>query len=107
MTTVVRSIADLRAVLSTARRERGEIGFVPTMGALHEGHASLMREAARHADLVVVSVFVNPMQFGPAEDLDRYPRTLPDDLELCAANGVAFAFAPALSAARTPARSRR
>ena len=66
------------------------------MGALHEGHASLMREAARHADVVVVSIFVNPMQFAPTEDLDRYPRTLPDDLELCGANGVAVVFAPAV-----------
>ncbi|HXH79648.1 pantoate--beta-alanine ligase [Nocardioides sp.] len=87
---------ELTHALAEARKQGRRVGFVPTMGALHEGHASLMREAARHADLVVVSIFVNPMQFGPSEDLDRYPRTLPDDLELCAANGVAFAFAPAV-----------
>jgi len=86
---------ELSDVLADARKEGRRIAFVPTMGALHEGHASLMREAARHADVVVVSIFVNPMQFGPSEDLDRYPRTLPDDLELCGANGVAVAFAPA------------
>ena len=87
---------ELTHVLAKARQEGRSIGFVPTMGALHEGHAALMHEAARHADVVVVSIFVNPMQFGPAEDLDRYPRTLPADLELCAANGVAAAFAPAV-----------
>lgn len=85
---------ELSDLLATARREGQRIGFVPTMGALHEGHASLMRLAAEHADLVVVSIFVNPMQFAPSEDLDRYPRTLPDDLDVCAANGVAAVFAP-------------
>ncbi len=86
---------ELTGVLASARKEGRRIGFVPTMGALHEGHASLMREAALHADVVVVSIFVNPMQFGPAEDLDRYPRTLSEDLELCASSGVAVALAPA------------
>jgi len=88
---------ELTGLLAAARRDGRRVGFVPTMGALHEGHASLMREAARHADVVVVSIFVNPMQFAPTEDLDRYPRTLPDDLELCAANGVAVVFAPAVA----------
>jgi pantoate--beta-alanine ligase len=86
----------LTDLLASARRDGQRIGFVPTMGALHEGHASLMREAARHADVVVVSIFVNPMQFAPTEDLDRYPRTLPEDLELCGANGVEVVFAPAV-----------
>ena len=85
---------ELGAVLADARKQGRRISFVPTMGALHEGHASLMREAARHADDVVVSVFVNPMQFAPTEDLERYPRTLPEDLDLCAAQGVAVVFAP-------------
>ena len=87
---------ELFALLEPARLAGRRIGFVPTMGALHEGHAILMREAADHADVVVVSIFVNPMQFAPTEDLDRYPRTLPDDLELCGANGVAVVFAPAV-----------
>ena len=94
--TLANTREELADVLKGARREGRRIGFVPTMGALHEGHASLMREAAKHSDVVVVSIFVNPMQFGPTEDLDRYPRTLPEDLELCAANGVEVVFAPAV-----------
>lgn len=85
---------ELSDLLAGARKATRRVGFVPTMGALHEGHASLMREAASHCDVVVVSIFVNPMQFAPTEDLDRYPRTLPEDLELCRANGVAAVFAP-------------
>ena len=76
MTTVVRSIADLRALLSAARVDRREVGFVPTMGYLHDGHRSLLHEAAASNDTTVVSVFVNPLQFAPSEDLDRYPRDL-------------------------------
>jgi pantoate--beta-alanine ligase len=73
----------------------GTIAFVPTMGALHEGHLSLMRLAHRSADAVAVSIFVNPLQFGPGEDFDRYPRTFDADVEACAAEGVALVFAPA------------
>lgn len=94
--TLANTREELTDLLADARKSGQRIGFVPTMGALHEGHASLMREAARHADVVVVSIFVNPMQFAPTEDLDRYPRTLPEDLGLCAANGVAVVFAPAV-----------
>lgn len=94
--TLANTREELSALLAPARRDGKRIGFVPTMGALHEGHASLMREAAQHADIVVVSIFVNPMQFAPTEDLDRYPRTLSEDLELCGANGVAVVFAPAV-----------
>jgi pantoate--beta-alanine ligase len=71
------------------------LALVPTMGALHEGHRSLIRLARRHADHVAVSVFVNPLQFGPNEDFSRYPRTFDADLEVCAAEGVGFVFAPA------------
>ncbi len=70
------------------------IGFVPTMGALHEGHASLMRQSAAQNDLTVVSIFVNPTQFGPNEDLAKYPRTLEADLALCKAAGATHIFTP-------------
>ncbi|TML07806.1 MAG: pantoate--beta-alanine ligase [Actinobacteria bacterium] len=96
MTTVVRSIADLRAVLSAARFERGDIGFVPTMGYLHDGHRSLLRRATADNDTTIVSVFVNPLQFAPAEDLDRYPRDLERDVQMASAEGVRYVFAPAL-----------
>ncbi len=68
--------------------------FVPTMGALHAGHGALLDEARRYGEPVVVSIFVNPTQFGPAEDLSRYPRTLAADLELCGRHGVDLVFAP-------------
>lgn len=69
-------------------------GLVPTMGALHEGHIALIRKARKCCERVVVSIFVNPTQFGPGEDLERYPRTLETDLEICAREGVDFVFAP-------------
>lgn len=72
----------------------GSVGFVPTLGALHEGHASLVRRSAAENDSTLVSVFVNPAQFGPGEDLHRYPRTLAEDLELCRREGVAAVFTP-------------
>ncbi|MBO3751860.1 pantoate--beta-alanine ligase [Streptosporangiaceae bacterium NEAU-GS5] len=73
----------------------GTVALVPTMGALHEGHRSLIRQARERADHVVVSVFVNPLQFGPNEDFSRYPRTFDADLEVCRAEGVQLVFAPA------------
>ncbi|MFA4987283.1 MAG: pantoate--beta-alanine ligase [Candidatus Brocadiia bacterium] len=76
-------------------RLRGnKIGFVPTMGALHEGHLSLMRHCAASNDVTIVSIFVNPTQFAPGEDYERYPRTMESDAELCDAAGVDFIFAP-------------
>lgn len=92
--------AELADLLAKRPGERpGErVGFVPTMGALHDGHASLMTAARQEVGNgpVVVSVFVNPLQFGPGEDLDRYPRTLDDDLDICARQGVDVVFAPSV-----------
>jgi pantoate--beta-alanine ligase len=88
----------LRARIADWRRDGRRIGLVPTMGALHEGHLSLMREAARRTDRVVVSIFVNPAQFAPHEDFDRYPRALPDDLAKIATTGaVELVFAPTVA----------
>ncbi|MFD1539087.1 pantoate--beta-alanine ligase [Nonomuraea guangzhouensis] len=75
-------------------RGQGSVALVPTMGALHEGHRSLIREARTRADQVVVSIFVNPLQFSPNEDFSRYPRTFDADLEACRDEGVAVVFAP-------------
>jgi pantoate--beta-alanine ligase len=85
---------ELRDACRDARRAGLRVAVVPTMGALHEGHLTLVDEARRRADFVVVTIFVNPLQFGPREDFSRYPRTLPDDLALCAARGVDLVFAP-------------
>ena len=85
---------ELRAALAPVRREGSSIGLVPTMGYLHEGHLSLLRAARAECDLVVMSLFVNPAQFGPGEDLDRYPRDEERDLRLAAEAGVDFVYAP-------------
>lgn len=90
---VARTIAECRAALAELRAGR-RVAFVPTMGALHEGHLSLVDLGAEHADVVVVSVFVNPSQFGPGEDFENYPRDLERDLELLAERGAALVFAP-------------
>lgn len=76
------------------RLEGRRLGLVPTMGALHEGHLSLVHEAKRHADDVALTIFVNPAQFAPTEDLSKYPRTFDADLAACERSGVAFVFAP-------------
>jgi pantoate--beta-alanine ligase len=80
--------------LGRGSAERAGIALVPTMGALHEGHRSLIRLAAEHAEHVVVSIFVNPLQFAPNEDFSRYPRTLDADLDVCAAEGARVVFTP-------------
>jgi pantoate--beta-alanine ligase len=92
MTTIapLTTVAEVRAL----RPSLGRVVLVPTMGCLHEGHLALVRQAKTLADTVVVSIFVNRLQFGPNEDFDRYPRTLPRDLELLAAEGVRYVFAP-------------
>jgi pantoate--beta-alanine ligase len=90
----VRSADDLRATLASPRREGAQIGLVPTMGALHEGHLSLVRRARAECDIVVVSLFVNPAQFDERSDLERYPRTERADMELASAAGADVMFAP-------------
>ncbi len=90
------SIQGLSASLNPARSTRKIIGFVPTMGNLHEGHLNLVREARQLCDVVVVSIFVNPIQFGPNEDFDNYPRTLEHDSNLLAEVGCDIVFAPSV-----------
>jgi len=93
---VIRTIAAMREACKAARRQDGAkmLGLVPTMGALHEGHLSLVREARRRCDSVAVSIFVNPSQFGTNEDFSAYPRTFDEDCALLAREGVDFVFAP-------------
>ena len=93
---VVRTIAELRDELAPSRESGASIGLVPTMGALHAGHVSLLAAARRECDCVVASVFVNPAQFGPDEDLARYPRDEQRDERVAAEAGVHFLFAPAV-----------
>jgi pantoate--beta-alanine ligase len=90
-------IADLRAACERARREDRSVGLVPTMGFLHDGHRSLIRAARADTDFVVVTIFVNPLQFGANEDLDRYPRDLAGDLAMCEAEGVDCVFSPSVA----------
>lgn len=101
------SIAELRSRLADVRRAGKRIGLVPTMGALHEGHLSLVDEACRRSDVVVMSVFVNPLQFGPGEDFERYPRPLERDRELARARGVAVLFTPSVAAMYPPGAETR
>ncbi|MBA2738584.1 MAG: pantoate--beta-alanine ligase [Actinomycetota bacterium] len=95
---LVRTRLDLDAGLAAHRAVGARIALVPTMGALHEGHAALLRRAGDEAALVVASIFVNPTQFGPGEDLDRYPRQLAADVDLCARAGADVVFAPEVDA---------
>ena len=89
------NVVRTRAELAEARAALpGRVAVVMTMGALHEGHAALMRAAAGRADSVIVTIFVNPLQFGPSEDLDRYPRTFAADVDMCTREGAALVFAP-------------
>jgi pantoate--beta-alanine ligase len=98
----VASKAEARRAAADARTEGKTIALVPTMGALHEGHLSLVRAACGRADYVVVSVFVNPTQFGPGEDFESYPRDLDADLRLLAAEGVDLVFAPSAAVMYAP-----
>lgn len=94
MTQIFHEIAELREHLAAHRLAGRRIGFVPTMGNLHEGHMDLMRASKDQCDITVASIFVNPMQFGPNEDFDAYPRTLDEDLAKLDAQGVDYLFAP-------------
>jgi pantoate--beta-alanine ligase len=93
---VVHTVREIREALGSARKPDQAIGLVPTMGALHIGHEKLMEMARTECGLVVVSIFVNPLQFGPNEDYARYPRPLQADIEVCRRHGVDFVFAPAV-----------
>jgi len=90
---IIKTATGIRRALADVR-SRDRIALVPTMGCLHEGHLSLIRQARRLADIVVVSIYVNPLQFGPNEDLDKYPRTFEKDRAACEAEGVDFIFHP-------------
>ena len=92
---VAETVELIRDMVKAARRGGRKIGLVPTMGALHVGHVSLAEAAQKDCDFVVVSIFVNPTQFGPGEDFQKYPRPLEADLEICRKAGVDAVFAPA------------
>lgn len=91
---ICKTLQEVRYLVKTARAKGETVGLVPTMGALHTGHASLIKASSKQNNLTVVSVFVNPTQFAPHEDLDKYPRTLAADVELAAAHGAQIVFNP-------------
>jgi pantoate--beta-alanine ligase len=91
---IVKSVAEMQSIGRKLRTQDGMLGFVPTMGALHKGHISLVQRARSECKTVVASIFVNPLQFGPGEDFAQYPRTFEEDCRLLEAEGVAILFAP-------------
>ncbi len=93
---IVHTVSDLRQVVKAAKKAQKSVGLVPTMGFLHEGHLSLMKEAKAKTDFIVVSLFVNPTQFGPNEDLESYPRDFERDSQLCESAGVDVLFNPSV-----------
>jgi pantoate--beta-alanine ligase len=93
---VAKTIESVRHLVKNARKAGGKVGFVPTMGALHTGHISLIETAKKKCDFVVVSIFVNPTQFGPGEDFNRYPRPIKADLNICKKAGVDVVFVPSV-----------
>ena len=94
---IARTIEEVRKIIGDARLEKLSIGLVPTMGALHAGHASLIERARADSEFVAVSIFVNPLQFGPNEDYLRYPRPLEKDIEVCNRNGADLVFVPGVN----------
>src|SRR5438445_13800261 len=93
---ICKTIHDMHAACSALRHQGKRLGLVPTMGALHEGHLSLVRAAKAQCDVVAVSIFVNPTQFGPTEDLSKYPRQFDRDCQLLEKEGVEILFAPSV-----------
>jgi pantoate--beta-alanine ligase len=91
---IVKGITEMQSICRELQRENRVLGFVPTMGALHEGHLSLVRRAQAECDVVVASIFVNPLQFAPGEDFGQYPRTFEEDCRRLEAEGIEFLFAP-------------
>lgn len=93
----ITTIKELQRIIKETKQQQQTIGFVPTMGFLHEGHQALMEQARKENDFLVLSIFVNPLQFGPTEDLDRYPRNLERDQKIAEAAGVDLIFHPSVS----------
>lgn len=104
---IITTTAELRAAVVAARKQGQRIGVVPTMGALHAGHVSLVAAAERECDFVIVTIFVNPTQFGPHEDYQRYPRTLDADLHMLSAHRVEVVFAPTVDQMYVPGDATR
>ena len=102
---IIRTVADMKARAAAWKAEGLSIGLVPTMGSLHEGHESLMDAAREASDRVVVSVFVNPIQFGPGEDYEAYPRDLERDARICERHGVDVVFHPEVDDMYAPAHN--
>ena len=102
---IIHDPAELQTLALSVKRTGKRIGLVPTMGFLHDGHLSLIDEAKKRSDFVIVSIFVNPVQFGPNEDLDKYPRDFERDRALCGEHGADVVFAPAPEAMYAPDRS--
>ena len=94
---VITTIKELQQVIQRTKKQQNTIGFVPTMGFLHEGHCALLKQARNENDIVVLSIFVNPLQFGPTEDLDRYPRDFDQDQKVAEKIGVDYLFYPSVS----------
>ncbi len=93
---IIQKPEQVQSIIKKLKQQKKIIGFVPTMGALHQGHISLIRRARKENDIVAVSIFVNPAQFGPNEDLKKYPRPFKKDVNICKSEGVALIFAPSL-----------
>jgi pantoate--beta-alanine ligase len=95
LTEVITRISEMQKITSNAKRQGKTIGFVPTMGALHDGHLTMMKQSIAEQDITIISVFVNPLQFGPNEDFDAYPRQIEQDVAMVKDIGVDYVFYPA------------